>query len=43
MLKLPPYLEKSLQTPMAIFYLSASFDLWASQAAANLVRIENQT
>jgi len=28
---LPP-LEKFLRTPMAIFTLSASFDVWASQA-----------
>jgi len=41
MMMLPPPLEKFMRTPMAIFTLSASFEVWASQATANHVRTEN--
>jgi len=41
MMTLPPPLEKFLRTPMATFTLSASFEVWASQATSNHVRIEN--
>jgi len=41
MMTLTPPLKKFLRTPMATFTLSASFEVWTSQATANHVRIEN--
>jgi len=43
MMMLPSPLEKFLRTSMAIFTLSASFEVWASQATAIHARIENYT